>query len=175
MTEAAIGHRPSRMRIPPPAATTKRLRTLVMATSPMFWAKALHMNPLNSGLIALPRVSARRPPSMVFASAGRPTILPSARMSAVDSVMQTSMTMHIEMMAATWNCGAPKWKGVGKPTTEAFWTASKLVMPSGRAMRVPATRPRRMDICWRKPRRNLRISRTITRVTAAMPMFRREP
>lgn len=96
-------------------------------------------------------------------------------MSAVDSVMQTSMTMHIETMAATWNCGAPKWNGVGKPITEAFLTASKLVMPSGRAISVPATRPSRMDICWRKPRRNLRISRTMTRVTAAIPMFFIEP
>ncbi|RPK36202.1 hypothetical protein EES37_27295 [Streptomyces sp. ADI91-18] len=175
MTEAATGHRPSRIRMPPPAATTNRLRTLVIATSPMFWAKALHMNPLNSGLSALPRASARRPPSMVFSSAGRPTILPRARMSAVDSVMQTSMTMHIEMIAATWNCGAPKWNGVGKPIRSAPRTASKFVMCSGSAMRVPATSPSRMEICWRKPRRNLRMTSTIARVRAAMPMFFIEP
>lgn len=60
MSEAAIGHRPMRTRKPPPTATTKRLRIRVMATRPMFWANALHMKPLNSGLRAEPRVSARR-------------------------------------------------------------------------------------------------------------------
>ena len=77
-------------------------------------------------------------------------------MSAVDSVMQTSITMHIETIAAISNCGAPKWNGVGKPTTSAFLMASKSVMPSGMAMSVPATRPSRMAICWRKPRSSLR-------------------
>ena len=161
--------------MPPPAATTNRLRTLVIATRPMFCAKALHMKPLKSGLTALPRVSARRPPSMVLSSAGRPTILPSASMSAVDSVMQTSITMHMETMAATSNCGAPKWNGVGKPTRSASLIAPKSVMPTGIAISVPATSPSRIAICWRKPRSSLRSARTITRVRAAMAMLVVDP
>lgn len=68
ISDAAMGHRPIRTRKPPPVATTYRLRMRVIATRPMFWAKALHMNPLNSGLTAEPRVSARRPAAMVFSS-----------------------------------------------------------------------------------------------------------
>lgn len=96
-------------------------------------------------------------------------------MSAVDSVMQTSITMHIETIAAISNCGAPKWNGVGKPTTSAFLMASKLVIPIGTAMTVPTTRPSRMAICCRNPRRNLRRASTMTRVSAAIPMFFIEP
>lgn len=175
MTDAATGTRPSRIRMPPPAATTKRLRTLVIATRPMFCANALHMKPLNSGLMALPRVSARSPPSMVRSSAGRSTILPRASMSAVDSVIQTSITMLIETIAAISNCGAPKWNGVGKPIASAFLMAPKSVMPTGIAMSVPMIRPSRMAICWRKPRSSLRSASTTTRVTAAMVMLVVDP
>ncbi len=114
ISEAATGHRPMRTRKPPPVATTKRLRILVIATSPMFWANALHMKPLNSGAIAEPRVSARSPAAMVLSSAGRSTISPRASMSAVDSVIDTTITTHSERIAASWNCGAPKWNGVGE-------------------------------------------------------------
>ncbi len=167
MSEAATGERPMRTRKPPPQATTKRLRIRVMATRPMFWAKALHMKPLKRGLIAEPRVSARSPAAMVFSSAGRSTISPSASMSAVDSVMETSMTTHMEMIAARANCGAPKWKGDGKPTMSASVTGEKSVTPNGMAMRVPMTRPTRTAICLRKPRVKRRRSRTTTRVMPA--------
>lgn len=96
-------------------------------------------------------------------------------MSAVDSVIQTSITMHMEMMAAISNCGAPKWNGVGKPTTSASPSAPKSVIPAGTAIRVPTTRPSRMAICWRNPRSSLRRASTITRVTAAIVMFVVEP
>lgn len=96
-------------------------------------------------------------------------------MSAVDSVMQTSITMHMEMIAAISNCGAPKWNGVGKPTRPASLIASKSVMFIGIATRVPATRPSRIAICWRKPRSTFRRTSTISRVRPAIPMFFMEP
>lgn len=96
-------------------------------------------------------------------------------MSAVDSVMQTSITMLIETIAAISNCGAPKWNGVGKPTRSASLMAPKSVMPTGIAIRVPTISPSRMAICWRKPRSSLRRASTITRVTAAMVMLVVEP
>ena len=46
-----------------------------------------------------------------------PTTTPMARMSAVVSVMITSITMIIETMAATWKVGIPKWNGVETATT----------------------------------------------------------
>ncbi|KES08602.1 hypothetical protein BU52_00725 [Streptomyces toyocaensis] len=57
-------------------ATTYRLRILVIATRPMFWANAPHMKPLNSGPTVEPSVSARRPAAVVRSSAGRSTISP---------------------------------------------------------------------------------------------------
>ncbi len=162
-------------RKPPPVATTYRLRILVMATRPMFCAKALHMKPLKSGLIAEPRVSARRPAAMVFSSAGRSTISPKASMSAVDSVIETTITTHSETIAASWNCGAPKWNGVGKPMTAASATGPKSVAPNGIAISVPATRPSSTAICLTKPVVKRRRSSTINRVTAASPRFVAEP
>ncbi len=133
----------------------------------MFWAKALHMKPLNSGLIAEPRVSARRPAAMVLSSAGRSTISPSASMSAVDSVIETTITTHSDRIAASWNCGAPKWNGVGKPTTSAWATGLKSVTPNGIATSVPTIRPSRTAICLTKPRVKRRSSRTMSRVVPA--------
>lgn len=130
----------------------------------MFWANALHMKPLNSGLMAVPRVSARRPAAIVFSSAGRSTISPRASMSAVDSVIETTMTTIIETMAAPANCGAPKWNGVGKPTMSASPTGEKSVTPNGIAITVPITRPSRTAICLTKPAVKRRMISTITSV-----------
>lgn len=102
-TEPSTGNSPSRTRMPPPAATTKRLRILVSATSPMFWAKALAAKPLRTGLSAVARPSARRPAARVGSSASRSTIRPRASMSAVDPAIETTMTMHIETIAAASN------------------------------------------------------------------------
>lgn len=112
---------------------------------------------------------------MVFSSAGRSTISPSASMSAVDSVIDTTITTHIEMIAASWNCGAPKWNGVGKPTTSASATGPKSVTPNGIAIRVPATRPRSTAICLTKPRVKRRRSSTMSSVPAARPRLVAEP
>lgn len=169
MSDAAIGHRPISTRKPPPVATTYRLRIRVIATRPMFCAKALHMKPLKSGLIAEPRVSARRPAAMVLSSAGRSTISPNASMSAVDSVIETTITTIIDRIAATWNCGAPKWNGVGKPTTSASATGPKSVTPKGIATSVPMTRPRSTAICLTKPRVKRRRRSTMTSVAPARP------
>lgn len=141
----------------------------------MFCAKALHMKPLKIGLMALPRVSARSPAAMVFSSAGLSTISPRASMSAVDSVMETTMTTQSEMIAASANCGGPKWKGVGKPMMSASATGPKSVAPNGIAMTVPMTRPSSTAICLTKPRVKRRSSRTTRRVIPARPRLVAEP
>lgn len=51
----STGTRPSTMRMPPPAATTQRLRMPVMATRPTFWAKALSGYAVGRGRGQLPR------------------------------------------------------------------------------------------------------------------------
>ena len=146
-----------------------------MATRPMFWAKALHMKPLKKGLRAEPRVSARRPAAMVRSSEGRSTISPRASMSAVDSVIDTTITTHIDRIAATWNCGAPKWKGVGKPIRSADATGEKSVAPNGIAISVPAIRPSSTAICLTNPRVKRRSSSTMSRVMPARVRLVVEP
>ena len=108
-----FGNSPRTTRITPLAATTNRLLIPVIATSPTFWAKALAEKELSRPPeTAVDRQSARRPATTVLPSAGRSTTSPTARMSAVVSVMITSMTMVMETIAAMLNCGAPKWNGV---------------------------------------------------------------
>jgi len=114
-------------------------------------------------------VSARSPAAIVLSSAGRSTISPNASMSAVDSVIETTITTHSERIAARWNWGAPKWNGAGKPTTSASATGPKSVTPKGIAITVPATMPSRTAICLTKPRVKRRSSSTIRRVVAARP------
>ncbi len=173
--EPRTGKRPSRIRIPPPAATTKRLRIFVSATSPMFWAKALQANPLKTGLSAEASPSARRPAVSVRSSASRSTIRPRASMSAVDSVIATTMTMQNEKIAAASKTGAPKWNGDGSAKIFACRTAPKSASPSGKASRVPMARPTSSESCCQKPRSSLLQRTTATRVSAASPMARMEP
>lgn len=90
-------------------------------------------------------------------------------MSAVDSVIETTITTHIEMIAASWNCGAPKWKGLGKPITSASATGLKSAPPKGIARSVPINRPSSTAICLTKPRVKRRSARTMTSVAAARP------
>jgi hypothetical protein len=77
-----------------------------------------------------------------------------ARMSAVVSTMITSMTMVIEMMAAIWKVGVPKWKGVETANQEASSIRLKLTLPNGMATNVPRNRPARIAIRLMKPGRN---------------------
>ena len=77
-----------------------------------------------------------------------------ARMSAVVSTMITSITMIIEMIAATANCGGPKWNGVDTANHCACPIRLKSAMPSAAATRAPTTRPARMAMRLKKPGRN---------------------
>src|SRR5215216_2861674 len=103
------GNRPSSSsRITPLTATTKRLLMPVTATSPTFWAKALTEKPLSTPATEVESMSACRPPVMSRRVSRLSTTSPMARMSAVVSVMITSITMSIEMIAPTKNVGVPK-------------------------------------------------------------------
>lgn len=174
-TAPSTGKSPSRTSSPPPVATTKRLRIPVSATSPMFWAKALAAKPLKTGLTAVARPSARSPAARVLSSASRSTIRPRASMSAVDSVMATTMTMHSEAIAAASKIGAPKWKGEGRAKIRASCTAPKSASPSGKASRVPTARPTSRESCCQKPRSSRLPRTTAPRVSAASPMALVEP
>ena len=101
-------------RIRPPALTTKRLLTPVMATRPTFWAKALWVKELNSGEMALESMSARRPSPMRLESTLVPTISPTAMMSAEVSVRVTRMTISMEMIAAISNVGGAEGERGGE-------------------------------------------------------------
>ena len=122
----------------------------VMATSPTFWANALIENPLKTLATEVDSMSARRPLVTVSRSAGRSMISPTARMSAVVSVMMTSMTTTIEMIAPTANVGMPKWNGEGTWKALASLMALNWVMPKGIATTVPRTRPSRIAIREKK-------------------------
>ena len=149
-----FGNSPSTTRIRPLAATTKRLLMPVMATRPTFWAKALAEKELSRPPdTAVARQSARRPATTVFPSAGRPTTSPTARMSAVVSVMITSITMVIDTIAARPNCGGPKWNGVETANHCAWPILLKSAMPSAAATRAPMTSPARMAMRLKKPGR----------------------
>ncbi len=96
-------------------------------------------------------------------------------MSAVLSVIDTSITISIEMIAATWNCGAPKWNGEGNANTGTCASWPKSVLPSGIAARVPTSSPSRIEMLRRKPARKRLSSSTTARVSPARPMSATEP
>ena len=89
-------------------------------------------------------MSARRPLVTVCRSAGLSITWPMARMSAVVSVMITSITMNIEMIAPTAKVGRPKWNGRVSWKMLASAIRLKLVNPNGIATTVPSTRPSRI-------------------------------
>ncbi len=90
-------------------------------------------------------------------------------MSPVVSVMITSATMHIEMIALIWKVGRPKWKGVLIPNQGCSAAPPKSASPNGTAATVPMTRPSRIDRRCRAggPKRSM--ARMIRRVNAAKP------
>ena len=122
----------------------------VIATRPTFWAKALTEKPLNTLASAVAPMSARSPLVTVWRSAGLPTTSPMARMSAVVSVMITSITTSIEIVAPTAKTGSPKWNGDGSWKTPASPMREKFVSPNGIATTVPSTSPSRMATRLRK-------------------------
>ena len=71
---------------------------------------------LNTPPSAVPRPSARIPSASLRGVIFLSTISPTATMSPVVSVMITTPTMIIEMMALTSKVGAPNWNGCGMPT-----------------------------------------------------------
>ena len=85
-------------------------------------------------------------------------------MSAVDSVNVTTITMHIVMIAAAANFGAPKRKISGPPNQAAWATLLKSVWPMSAATIVPITMLSSTAICETKPR-NRRLIRMIDRTT----------
>ncbi len=96
-------------------------------------------------------------------------------MPADDSVIRTSMTMHSDRMAAGWNSGAPKAKGVGRAATGAERRAPKSAMPKGTATRVPINRPKSSATCLTKPWPKRWMTRMTARVKAASARLRIEP
>jgi hypothetical protein len=100
---------------------------------------------------------------------------PIASMSAVASVMITSMTISIEIMAATSNCGAPKWKRLGTAKTFAVPIWLKSVSPSGIEISVPSTIATSMPTRLVKPGTYFTINKVITRVTIPTKTFFTEP
>ena len=116
----------------------------VMATRPTFWAKALTEKPLKMAGDAVDSMSARRPLVTVCRSAGLSITWPMARMSAVVSVMITSITMNMETIAPTAKVGRPKWNGRVSWKMLASAIREKLVNPNGIATTVPSTSPSRI-------------------------------
>ena len=80
------------------------------------------------------------------------------------------MTMHIEMIAAISNFGAPKWKKPLKPIHLASCTVEKSSRPIGQATRVPIAMESSTAIWLTKPRKHRVITTmsSITRPASAM-------
>lgn len=115
--------------------------------------------------------SVRSPRVIVRPSVCRSQISPSASMPAEDSVIRTSITMQSERIAAGWNSGAPKAKGVGRAATGADPSAEKSARPNGTAASVPTNRPMSRATCLRNPRPKRWTTRMTARVKAASARY----
>ena len=67
--------------------------------------------------------------------------------------MITSITMIMEMIAATWNVGEPKWNGVEMANVAASPTRLKSSLPKIAATMAPRNKPARIAIRLKKPPR----------------------
>src|ERR1700760_871247 len=74
--------------------------------------------------------------------------------------------MHIEMIAAAWNFGAPKWNGAVMPNQLAVDTSWKDSRPIGQAMRQPMMIAISTAVCPMNPE-NIRVMAMIKTMTAA--------
>ena len=157
--------------IAPPAVTTKRLLTPVIATSPTFWAKALCVKPLNSGARNEAPMSARRPSAIRRRSTSLSTISPTAMMSAVVSVRITMTTISIEMMEAISNTGGPNASGVGRARNGPERMSPKSAWPVNAARTVPSTMPSRIESREIAALPSLDSSRMMSRVAKPSPML----
>ena len=142
---------------------------------PTFCANALIGKPLKIGASAVAPVSARRPAAMRFLSTSVPRISPTASRSAVVSAMITSITMHIEMITPSWNCGAPKKNGCGNSKIDPRPTALQLTRPMTVAISVPATRPSSTAIRDQKPGANRAMAKVMISVRTASSRLVAEP
>lgn len=157
--------------MPPAVATTQRLRTRVMPTSPTFCANAVYGKVLNTPPRTVERPSARRPSASERGWTGRPVISPTAMKSPVVSVIVTRATISIDAIAAPWNVGVPKWNGVLIPTQCASATPPKSVKPVGTATAVPTTMPTSTATRLRNGGAKRCTARTTTRTNAASATF----
>ena len=175
MIRPRTGSRPRTTRIAPPALTTNRLFTPVMATRPTFCANALWVKELNTGDRALESMSARSPLAMRLEETLLPVISPTARMSAVVSVSVTRMTMSMEMIAAISKVGGPNANGVGRAKMSPSPTSEKSALPITKAKTVPTTMASRIDSREMVPLPTLLSSSTTSRVSAASPILPIDP
>ncbi|MCY1439696.1 hypothetical protein D9M71_559420 [compost metagenome] len=81
------------------------------------------------------------------------------------------ITMHIEMIAAMWKVGMPKWKGVGNAIIGPSVTLEKSVMPSAAATSVPMIIASRIDNREMEELPSLLSSSTTASVNAARPIL----
>jgi len=131
----------------PQAVTTHRLRTRVSPTRPTFSAKAVSGKEFRNPASTADRASVASPRARSLGESFLPAISETASMSAVDSVRVTSMTMHIEMIAAASNFGWPNRKNPLKPTHLAECTLEKSRPPDGPAA-VLRRRAARLRVRW---------------------------
>ncbi|MNF62051.1 hypothetical protein D3C84_437220 [compost metagenome] len=92
-------------------------------------------------------------------------------MSAEVSTRVTMITMHIEMMAAIWKVGMPKWNGVGNAISGPSPTLEKSAMPRATAISVPMIMASRIDRREMVALPTLLSSSTMTKVSAARPIL----
>ena len=169
-TSPTMGNKPRAIMMKPAAPTTKRLRTPVTATNPTLAAKAVWVNEFRTGARVDEAMSARRPLATRLDVILAPVISPTARMSAVVSVMVTSTTISMEMIAAISNVGGPKARGVGKEISEPSPMREKSAMPTSAATPVPRMKANKMDNREIIPTPTLESRSTIRRVTPARAM-----
>ncbi len=110
-TSPIFGNSPKASRMPPDTATTKRLRTPVMPTSPTFCENDVYGNVLKTPPMTVPRPSVASPRARSPGPIRLPQISPSARNIPVDSTITTTITMHSETIGPISNVGAPKRNG----------------------------------------------------------------
>ncbi len=73
----------------------------------------------------------------------------------VDSIITTTITMHMVTIGPRENWGMPNWNGSTNPTAGAEPTASKLILPIAAATTAPTTMPISTEIFATNPLPNL--------------------
>ena len=170
-TAPAFGNNPNNIRIPPEAATTKRLFTPVKFTSPTFWPKAVWGKVLNIPASIVANPSVLRPLVKFLSSISFPTISCIAIIFPVASVIITNITNIIEIIAVKSNLRAPKYKGISILIQPELWTLVKSDIPNIEATIVPTTIPNSIDIFPKIPLKNLYIIKIKIKTNKANKIF----